>query len=203
MHVDKGVALIRDTYPVSPKLAISGSFWLRSLDPGYMPALRPEWATRAPAPGGKRGWPQSPPAFSSPTPHAPRLTPHARPTGSGRAQTLPRWLLPDTDMRIGKDRTGPVSTRGPTISSMPPNRAIPTEKNYVCPRSPPLDRRPSSCGRRRTSGKWGKNADIANIDDCRTSVSVLGHLSIFGMSRLCQMAWTTWTGFVTVGINLE
>jgi len=30
-----------------------------------------------------------------------------RPAGSGRAQTLPRWLLPSTDRRIGKDRTGP------------------------------------------------------------------------------------------------
>jgi len=34
----------------------------------------------------------------------PRPTPG--PAGSGRAQTLPRWLLPDTDSRIGKDRTG-------------------------------------------------------------------------------------------------
>jgi len=30
-----------------------------------------------------------------------------RPAGSGRAQTFPRWLLPSTDRRIGKDRTGP------------------------------------------------------------------------------------------------
>src|SRR5271157_3734819 len=37
--------------------------------------------------------------------HDPRPTPG--PAGSGRAQTLPRWLLPDTDSRIGKDRTGP------------------------------------------------------------------------------------------------
>jgi|GEM_PF-3133660 len=29
------------------------------------------------------------------------------PAGSGRAQTLPRWLLPDTDRRISKERTGP------------------------------------------------------------------------------------------------
>ena len=42
-------------------------------------------------------------------PHASRSTPHAPrpPAGSGRARTLPRWLLPSTDMRIGKDRTGP------------------------------------------------------------------------------------------------
>src|SRR5208337_3742035 len=37
------------------------------------------------------------PLFSRPTPHASRLTPHARPAGSGHAQTLPRWLLPSTD----------------------------------------------------------------------------------------------------------
>jgi hypothetical protein len=29
------------------------------------------------------------------------------PAGSGRAQTLPRWLLPDTDSRFVKDQTGP------------------------------------------------------------------------------------------------
>ena len=37
---------------------------------------------------------------------APRPTPHAPPAGTGRAQTLPRWLLPATDSQIGKDRTG-------------------------------------------------------------------------------------------------
>ena len=35
------------------------------------------------------------------------LPPSASPAGAGRAQTLPRWLLPDTDTRIVKDRTGP------------------------------------------------------------------------------------------------
>ena len=38
---------------------------------------------------------------------ASRHTLHARPAGSGHAQTLPRWLLPDTDTRVGKDRTRP------------------------------------------------------------------------------------------------
>ena len=38
-------------------------------------------------------------------PHATRSTPDQR--RSGRAQTLPRWLLPDTDTRVGKDRTRP------------------------------------------------------------------------------------------------
>ena len=40
------------------------------------------------------------------TPHAPRRPPLG-PAGSGRAQTLPHWLLPDTDSRFAKDRTGP------------------------------------------------------------------------------------------------
>ena len=32
---------------------------------------------------------------------------HAPPAGSGRTQTLPSLLLPDTDRRIGEDRTRP------------------------------------------------------------------------------------------------
>ena len=35
------------------------------------------------------------------------LPPSASPAGSGGAQTLPRWLLPDTDHRIANYRTGP------------------------------------------------------------------------------------------------
>src|SRR5208337_3606179 len=65
-------------------------------------------ATQSLAPG-KPGWPPTPtrPLFSRPMPHASRSTSHAPPAESGRAQTLPRWLLPSTDIRIGKDRTGP------------------------------------------------------------------------------------------------
>src|SRR5208337_1151010 len=37
---------------------------------------------------------------------SPRPTLRARPAGSGRADP-PRWLLPSTDRRIGKDRSGP------------------------------------------------------------------------------------------------
>src|SRR5208337_4118310 len=40
------------------------------------------------------------------TDHWPLATvpsPHASPAGSGRVQALPRWLLPSTDSRIGKD----------------------------------------------------------------------------------------------------
>ena len=37
------------------------------------------------------------------------------PAGSGRAQTLPRWLLPATDCRIAKDRMGLIWPSGPSI----------------------------------------------------------------------------------------
>ncbi len=37
------------------------------------------------------------------------------PVGSGRAQTLPRWLLPATDCRIAKDRMGLIWPSGPSI----------------------------------------------------------------------------------------
>jgi|SRR5271157_5421494 len=63
--------------------------------------------------------------------HAPR---HPRrhppgPAGSGRAQTLPRWQLPDTNSRIGKDRTGPGLLSSPSVFSMSPNQATPAEKS--------------------------------------------------------------------------
>ena len=63
------------------------------------------------------------PLFFRPTP-AP-----APPAGSGRAQTLPRWLLPDTDRRIGKDRTGPDLHERPSTLSMSPNQATLAEKS--------------------------------------------------------------------------
>ena len=61
------------------------------------------------------------------------------PAGSGRAQTLPRWLLPATDCRIAKDRMGLIWPSGPSIlimhrarqflwkiQSVPPTRRRPT-----------------------------------------------------------------------------
>ena len=63
-------------------------------------------------------------------PHAPRSTPHdAGPAGSGRGQTLPRWLLPDTNPRFVKERTGPDLNEHPLYFSMSPNRAIPAENS--------------------------------------------------------------------------
>jgi hypothetical protein len=62
------------------------------------------------------------------------LPPSASPAGSGRAQTLPHWLLPSTDRRIGNDRTGPDLDYRPLSSSMSPNRAIPWDKlNFFSP----------------------------------------------------------------------
>ena len=83
-------------------------------------------------------------------PRATRLHPPV-PAGSGRAQTLPRWLLPDTDSRFGKDRTGPDRDERSLSFSMAPNRAILRKNQSVFPRSPPLDRRPFSRGRRRST----------------------------------------------------
>jgi|SRR5271157_2802688 len=68
-------------------------------------------------------WPLS----SRSTLHAPRPTPG--PAGSGRAWTLPRWLLPDTDNRIGKDRMGTDHDERSLSFSMAPNRVILTEKS--------------------------------------------------------------------------
>ncbi len=61
------------------------------------------------------------------------LPPSASPARSGRAQALPRWLLPSTDRRIGNDRTGPdLDDRPLSIFSMSPNRAIPSDKFNFC-----------------------------------------------------------------------
>src|SRR5208337_2292025 len=66
-------------------------------------------ATPSLAPG-KPGWPpMSTPCPSGHYSPAPRPTPHApRQTSGGRSYAdPPRWLLPSTDRRIVKDRTGP------------------------------------------------------------------------------------------------
>jgi len=71
-------------------------------------------------------WPLS--SASRPRPHG------ARPAGSGRAQTLPRWLLPATDHRIGKDRTGPDLDERPLYFSMrQARRFLRTKSTYSSP----------------------------------------------------------------------
>ena len=72
----------------------------------------------------------------------PRPTPG--PAGSGRSQTLPRWLLPATDRRIAKTERGPISTSGLSILIMHRTRRSLRKNQSVFPRSPPLDRRPFS-----------------------------------------------------------
>ena len=52
--------------------------------------------------------------------HAPRRRPQG-PAGSGRAQTLPRWLLPDTDRRIAKDTARPNYADWSSSFSMSPD----------------------------------------------------------------------------------
>ena len=87
--------------------------------------------------------------------HAPRLTPQASSLTSGVrscADRPPLAILPSTDHRIVKIRTGLDLDERSLYFSVAPNRAIPTEKNQsVFPRSPPLDRRPCSRGRRRST----------------------------------------------------
>src|SRR5208337_4013933 len=63
-------------------------------------------ATQSLAPG-KPGWPPTStwPLFSRPTPPPPRPPPPQR--GQVLRRPPPPWLLPATDNRIGKDRTGP------------------------------------------------------------------------------------------------
>src|SRR5271157_4799717 len=73
------------------------------------------------------------PPFFPHSPLPPRRPPG--PAGSGPAQTLPRWLLPDTDRPIVKDRTGPDLDERPLYFSMSPNQAIPAAKSS---RFPPL-----------------------------------------------------------------
>jgi len=66
-------------------------------------------------------------------PHASRSTPHAAarrgPAGSGREHTLPHWLLPDTNRRFVKERTGPDLDEHPLYFSMSQNRAIRADKS--------------------------------------------------------------------------
>jgi len=76
------------------KTAFSTSF--RGVLPLSGPQIIAEGGMGYPLLGTRETWVVSTvpwPLFSRLTPHAPRLTLHdARPAGSGRAQTLPRWL---------------------------------------------------------------------------------------------------------------
>ncbi len=68
-------------------------------------------------------------------PHAPRLTPHARPAGSGRARTLPAGYCHPPTAELTKTERDPISTSGPSIFSMSPkfsmlpNQAISSDKS--------------------------------------------------------------------------
>ena len=97
--------------------------------------------------------PQRPPGTCSP---APRPTPG--PAGSGRAQTLRRWLLPDTDSRTGKTERSPISTSTPFLSVWHQTGRSLRKNPSVFPRSPPLDRRPFFRGRRRSTPVAPRNS---------------------------------------------
>ena len=109
--------------PKSPFQALFGAFYPH---PAHQSALRAEWATHVLAPG-QRGCSTVSLAIVLPPP-APRRRPSG-PAGSGHEPTLPRWLLPDADTRIGKERTeSDLDDRPLSIISMAPNRAILTAK---------------------------------------------------------------------------
>ena len=61
------------------------------------------------------------------------LPPHPRRRPDQRTQTLPRWLLPETDNRIGKDGTGPDRNERSRSFSMAPNGAMRTEESRFFP----------------------------------------------------------------------
>ena len=93
--------------PKSPFRALFGVFYPH---PAHNSALRAEGATHFLAPG-QRGCSTVPLATVLPPP-APRPPPG--PAGSGRAQTLPRWLLQPTAELVKTERD-PISTSTPSI----------------------------------------------------------------------------------------
>ena len=98
--------------PKSPFRALFGAFYPH---PAHRSALRAASgrATHFLAPG-QRGCSTVPLATVLPPP-APHRRPSA-PAGSSYEPTLPRWLLPDADTRIGKEPTGPdLDERPPYI----------------------------------------------------------------------------------------
>jgi hypothetical protein len=72
--------------------------------------------------------------------HASRSMPHAPPAGTGRARTLPAGCCLPPTVKLSKTERDPISTSGPSILSMSPNQAIPTEKSIRFPHSPLPDR---------------------------------------------------------------
>src|SRR5271157_5524217 len=103
-----------------------------------------------------------------------RSTLHASPAGSGRAQTFPRWLLPSTDRRIEKDRTGPDLDERPIhIQYVTEIQHVTEPGNFFGQINPflPARRRPTvnhshgaggsqdQCGSRRACrSAWGRDA---------------------------------------------
>jgi len=86
------------------------------------------------------------------------------PAGSGRAQTLPRWLLHPTDCRIPRDRTGPDLDERPLYFSMSQNRAIVAEKSM---RSSPL-----GAARLLTTHSWAEAPSATRSERaCRMAIS--------------------------------
>src|SRR5271166_5577448 len=88
--------------------------------------------------------------------HAPRSTPDQR--GEVVHRTSPPWLLPATDRPIAKNRTGPISTSGSSISVCHRTRRFCGQNNQSRPEAVVLGRPPRG-GRLRevapVGGVWG------------------------------------------------
>ena len=110
--------------PKSPFRALFGAFYPH---PAHKSALRAEGLRTSWHPVNVGG--STVPLATVLPPPAPRRRPSG-PAGSGHAPTLPRWLLPDADRRIGKEPNGTRSRRAAlSIFSMSPNQAIPADKS--------------------------------------------------------------------------
>ena len=81
----------------------------------------------------------------------PRSTPHAGPAGSGPAQPFPAGYCPTPTDELAKTERGPISTSGPFLLVWHQTGRSLRKNQSVCPRSPPLDRRAFSGGRRRST----------------------------------------------------
>ena len=81
--------------------------------------------------------------------HAPRPTPG--PAGSGRAKPFPAGYCPTPTADLGKTERGPIPMSVPFLLVWHQTGRSLRKTQSVCPRSPPLDRRAFSGGRRRST----------------------------------------------------
>ena len=116
-----------------------------------------------------------------PSPHAPRRR-------DQRVQVVRRpfpaayCLTPTAE--LAKSERGPSSTSGPILSVCHQTGRSLRKNQFVCPRSPPLDRRPFSRGRRRSTASGSRPA-------CRKHIS-RNSCSLVGLSDFPELAGHPW-----------